>query len=157
MKKVTLKLSEVLELEVELNGLVNQQKNEVLVEGLLSKDLKLATKYWLSDLNEKVSKEKASVGKLRDELIKKHGTTGEDGNISIPMYINEKKDEEGKIVSADVNPDFVKFQEDYNKLMEETVDILHKEFKLSDFEDLKTKELPRVFFKLLSASEEEGE
>lgn len=157
MKKVTLKLAEVLELEVELNGLVNQQSGEVVVEGLLSKDLKLSTKYWLSDLNEKVAKEKASVGKLREELIKKYGKADEQGNISIPMYINEKKDEEGKIVSADVNPDFVKFQDGYNKLIEETVEISHKEFKLSDFEDLKTKQLPRVFFKLLDAPEEESE
>ena len=157
MKKVTLKLAEVLELEVELNGLVNQQTGEVLVEGLLSKDLSLTSKYWLSDLNEKVSKEKASIGKLREELIKKHGKADDQGNVSIPMYINEKRDGEGKIVSAEVNPDFAKFQEDYNKLVEESVEISHKEFKLSDFGDLKTKQVPKVFFKLLEVPEEEGE
>ncbi len=157
MNKVTLKIGEILELEAELNGIVDQQTGKVVLEGLVSKDLKLTTKYWLSDLNEKVAKEKAAVGKLRDELIKKHGKADEQGNINIPMYINEVRDEEGKLTSAEINPDFAKFQEDYAKLLEETVEISHKEFSLEDFEDVKSKEFPKVFFKLLTVPEFDSE
>ena len=149
MEKVTLKLHEFYALEAELNGVVNNQTGEVLSKGLLTEKIKLSTKYWLSDLAKKVTTEKESVEKLKEELIKKHGETDETGNISIPMYINVVTNEEGEITSREVNPKFVEFQNDFNTLLKESREIEHKEFKLDDFENVESEGVYVTFFKLV--------
>lgn len=149
MEKAKLKLYEILALDVELNGFTDQQTGRLLVEGILSKELKLSLKYWLSDLSDKVVKEKEKVGKLREDLIKKHGTPDDKGGISIPMYINQVLDDAGKMVSADNNPVYEAFQKEYQALLEEDVEIEYKSINLSDVQDIKTKDIPKVFFKLM--------
>jgi N-methylhydantoinase B/oxoprolinase/acetone carboxylase alpha subunit len=154
MEKVTLKLHEFYALEAELNGVSNRQTGEVLAKGLLNEKIKLTTKYWLHDLTKKVAAEKESVEKLKEELIKKYGTTDEDGNVSIPMYINEMIDEETKeIVSRDINPDFVKFQNDFNTLLEEDRELEYKGFKLEEFDNVETDGNYNTFFKLVKVGE----
>lgn len=155
MQKVSLKIYEILALEVDLNGYTDQQTGKLLSEGLLSKDLKLTLKYWLSDLSDKVSKEKEKVNKLREDLIKKHGTQDEKGSLMIPMYINQVLDEEGKLVSADINPAYDNFQKEYQLLLEESVDIEYRGFTLSELEGITIKDLPKVFFKLIAKPEGE--
>ena len=154
MEKVTLKLHEFYALEAELNGVTNRQTGEVLAKGLLNEKIKLTTKYWLHDLTKKVAAEKESVEKLKEELIKKYGTTDEEGNVSIPMYINEVIDEETKeIVSRDINPDFVKFQNDFNGLLEEDRELEYKGFKLEEFDNVETDGNYSTFFKLIKVDE----
>jgi hypothetical protein len=154
MEKVTLKLHEFYALEAELNGVTNRQTGEILAKGLLNEKIKLTTKYWLHDLSKKVSAEKESVEKLKEELIKKYGTTDTDGNVSIPMYINEVIDEETKeIVSRDVNPDFVKFQKDFNGLLEEDRELEYKGFKLEEFDSVETDGNYNTIFKLIKVDE----
>jgi hypothetical protein len=154
MEKVTLKLHEFYALEAELNGVSNRQTGEVLAKGLLNEKIKLTTKYWLHDLTKKVAAEKESVEKLKEELIKKYGTTDEDGNVSIPMYINEMIDEETKeTVSRDINPDFVKFQNDFNSLLEESRELEYKGFKLEEFDNVETDGNYSTFFKLVKVGE----
>jgi hypothetical protein len=154
MEKISLKLHEFYSLEVDLNGLTNQQTGEVVAKGLLSEKIKLTTKYWLSDLNKKVSAEKESVEKLKEELIKKHGETDETGNISIPMYINVVTDEEGEIVSREVNPKFVEFQNDFNTLLQEERELEYHSFKLEEFENVETDGNYSTFFKLIKVVED---
>ena len=149
MEKISLKLHEFYSIEVDLNGLTNQQTGEVVAKGLLSEKIKLTTKYWLSDLNKKVSAEKESVEKLKEELIKKHGETDESGNISIPMYINVVTNEEGEIVSREVNPKFVEFQNDFNTLLQEERELEYHSFKLEEFENVETDGNYSTFFKLI--------
>jgi hypothetical protein len=157
MEKVTLKLSEFYQLEAELNGVVNQSTGEALSKGLLSEKIKLTTKYWLHDLNKKVAAEKEAVEKLKEELIKKYGKEDEEGRISIPLYINEVIDEETKeVVSREINPDFVKFQNDFNALLSEERDLEYKSFKLEDFESVETDGVYNTFFKLIKVNEEEN-
>lgn len=157
MEKVTLKLSEFYQLEAELNGVSNQQTGEVLAKGLLSEKIKLTTKYWLHDLNKKVAAEKESVEKLKEELIKKYGKEDEEGRISIPLYINEVVDDETKeVVSREINPDFVKFQNDFNALLSEERELEYKSFKLEDFESVETDGVYNTFFKLIKVNEEEN-
>jgi hypothetical protein len=154
MEKVTLKLHEFYALEAELNGVTNRQTGEVLAKGLLNEKIKLTTKYWLHDLTKKVAAEKESVEKLKEELIKKYGTTDAEGNVSIPMYINEVIDEETKeIVSRDVNPDFIKFQNDFNGLLEEDRELEYKGFKLEEFDNVETDGNYSTFFKLIKVDE----
>jgi N-methylhydantoinase B/oxoprolinase/acetone carboxylase alpha subunit len=154
MEKVTLKLHEFYALEAELNGVTNRQTGDVLAKGLLNEKIKLTTKYWLHDLTKKVAAEKESVEKLKEELIKKYGTTDEEGNVSIPMYINEVIDEETKeIVSRDINPDFIKFQNDFNGLLEEDRELEYKGFKLEEFDNVETDGNYSTFFKLIKVDE----
>jgi hypothetical protein len=154
MEKVTLKLHEFYALEAELNGVSNRQTGEVLAKGLLNEKIKLTTKYWLHDLTKKVAAEKESVEKLKEELIKKYGTTDAEGNVSIPMYINEVVDEETKeITSREINPDFVKFQNDFNNLLEEDRDLEYKGFKLEEFDNVETDGNYTSFFKLIKVGE----
>jgi hypothetical protein len=153
MEKVTLKLAEFYQLDTELNGAINQQTGEVLAKGLLSEKIKLTTKYWLNDLSKKVSTEKESVEKLKEELIKKYGKE-ENGAVSIPLYINEVVDDEtNEVVSREINPDFVKFQNDFNSLLQEERELEYHPFKLEEFENVETESNYNTFFKLVQVGE----
>jgi hypothetical protein len=149
MEKVTLKLHEFYALEAELNGVVNNQTGEVLSKGLLSEKIKLSTKYWLTELGKKVSEEKTAVEKLKEELIKKHGTEDEKGGISIPMYINIVTNEEGEVTGRDINPKFVEFQNEFNALLQEEKEVEYKEFKLAEFDSVESEGVYVTFFKLV--------
>lgn len=153
MEKVSLKLFEFYNLEAELNGVVNQQTGEAVTKGLLNEKIKLTTKYWLTDLAKKVGEEKQSVEKLKEELIKKHGETSEDGAVSIPMYINIVTNEEGEVTSREVNPKFVEFQNDFNKLLQEERELEHKAFSLEDFESVESDGNYSTFFKLIKVED----
>jgi hypothetical protein len=153
METVTLKLQEYYQLEAELNGVTNQQTGEVVSKGLLSERVKLTTKYWLADLAKKVAAEKESIDKLREELVKKYGVE-EKGNISIPIYINEVIDDETKeVVSREVNPNFVSFQNDFNSLLQEERELEYHPFKLEEFETVETDGVYTTFFKLIKVGE----
>ena len=149
MEKVTLKLHEFYSLAAELNGVVNNQTGEVLSKGLLAEKIKLSTKYWLTELTKKVTAEKEAVEKLKEDLIKKHGTEDENGGVSIPMYINIVTDENGEVTSRDINPKFVEFQNEFNALLQEEKEIEYKEFKLSDFDSVESDGVYVTFFKLV--------
>jgi hypothetical protein len=153
MEKTALKLYEFYNLEAELNGVTNQQTGESISKGLLSEKIKLTTKYWINDLVKKVSAEKEACEAIKTELIKKHGTPDEEGNVTIPMYINIVKDEEGKILSAENNPTFAEFQKEFNTLLNEEKEIEHKEFQLEDFENVETEGAYITFLKLVKAGE----
>ena len=153
MEKISLKLSEFYQLDAELNGVVNQQTGEKLSNGLLSEKVKLTTKYWLSDLAKKVAVEKEAVEKVKNELIRKHGEADAQGNISIPFYANEQVDEEGNVISREVNPKFVEFQNEFNLLLEEERELEHKGFKLEELESVESDDNYPVFFKLIKVDE----
>jgi hypothetical protein len=153
MENVTLKLQEFYQLEAELNGVTNQQTGEVVSKGLLSERVKLTTKYWLADLAKKIATEKESIDKLREELVKKYGVE-ENGSISIPIYINEVVDDETKeVVSREVNPNFVSFQNDFNSLLQEERELEYHPFKLEEFENVETDGVYVTFFKLVQVGE----
>ena len=155
MEKITLKLSEFYQLEAELNGLTNQQTGEVLAKGLLGEKIKLTTKYWLHDLNKRVATEKESVEKFKEELIKKYGKEDkENGSISIPVFVNEVIDDETKeVVSREVNPDFVKFQNEFNALLSEERELEYRAFSLEEFDGVETDGVYNTFFKLIKVDE----
>ena len=153
MEKVTLKLQEFYQLNSELNGFVNQQTGETVSKGLLSERVKLTTKYWLADLAKKTTAEKESIDKLREELVKKYGVE-ENGSVSIPIYTNEVIDDETKeVVSREVNPNFILFQNDFNKLLQEERELEYHPFKLEEFENVETDGVYITFFKLVQVGE----
>ena len=138
MEKVSLKLYEFYNLEAELNGVTNAQTGEVTSKGLLAEKIKMTTKYWLNDLVKKVVTEKEACEALKQELIKKHGEADEQGNVSIPMYINEVKNEEGQTVSREINPKFVEFQNEFNAVLNEDKELEYKGFTLEEFENVES-------------------
>ena len=153
MKKVTLKLQEYYQLNSELNGFVNQQTGETVSKGLLAERVKLTTKYWLADLAKKITTEKESIDKLREELVKKYGVE-ENDSVSIPVYINEVIDDETKeIVSREINPNFISFQNDFNQLLQEERELEYHPFNLEEFENVETDGVYVTFFKLIEVGE----
>jgi hypothetical protein len=151
MLSTSLPLSQILQLEAEVNGVVNPQTGEVLSKGLLKETLKFKTKYWLMQLSEEsLANERKRVDTLRESFIKELGEEGKDGNVSIPMYINVVLDEKGEEISKDVNPKFIEFQEKFTELLNETKEITHGKFLLEDFELVESAEVYPVFFKLIS-------
>ena len=154
MKKISLKLFEFYNLESELNGVMNQQTGEKISAGLLAEKLKLTTKYWLTELAKKVAAEKTTVETLKEELIKKHGEADETGNISIPMYIDIVKDEDGKIVDGKNNPKFIEFQNEFNALLQEEKELEYKPVNLNELENIESDGNYPTFFKLVVADEQ---
>ena len=152
MEKISLKLHEILTLEAELNGAKNQQTGEVTLKGLANQKLGIVTKYHINELSKKVQTEKESIDKLREELIKKLGTE-EDGQIFIKMY-DEVKDEEGNIVSRSLTENFVEFNTEYDKLLNEEKELEYRPFELSELASVETEENYDVFFKLIKAPTE---
>ena len=153
MEKIALKLYEFYNLEAELNGVTNRENGEVTSKGLLAEKIKMTTKYWLNDLVKKVVTEKEACEALKQELIKKHGEADEQGNVSIPMYINEVKNEEGQTVSREINPKFVEFQNEFNAVLNEDKELEYKGFTLEEFENVESEGKYDTFFKLIKVGE----
>jgi len=151
MQNTTLQLGQILQLETEVNGVVNTQTGEVVSKGLMKEVLKFKTKYWLMQLSDDLVAEKKKIEAVRDQLVKELGEEDETGAISLPVFINEVQDEEGKVVSREVNPKFLDFQEKFNELLAETKELTHGKFLLEDFELVESAEVYPVFFKLISA------
>ena len=164
MEKITLKLFEFYNLDAELNGIRNPQTGEQLAAGLLQEKLPLVTKYWLTDLGKKVAAEKAAVEELKNDLIKKYGTEDENGNVSIPMVIDEldadgnpikDKDSEGnEVTRKKLNPEFQQFEKEFNDLLQTEKELEYKAINLSDFEKVETSENYGTFFKLVKVDAE---
>ena len=151
MNKIKLKLHEYYTLEAELNGVVNQRTGDVVLKGLLSEKINLATKYWVNDLAKKILAEKVEIEKLKEELIKKHGEQDESGGVSIPVYINIVKNEADEIVSKEINPKYVEFENDFNALLQEEREVEYKPFKLEEFYSVESENVYNTFFKLIEA------
>ena len=152
MEKISLKLHEILTLDAELNGAKNQQTGEVTIKGLANEKLSLVVKYHMNELSKKVAAEKQSVETLREELIKKLGTE-EDGQVFIKMY-DEVKDEEGNVVSRSLTANFIEFNTEYDKLLNEEKELEYRPFELSELASIETEANYDVFFKLIKAPTE---
>lgn len=151
MKKINLKLIEIIKLEAELNGVRNNQTGEILTPGLLQEKMSLVTKYWLTDLAKKMTAEKNSLEELKNELIIKYGEKDEKGNISILMVIEEEVEENGKkVLQKKINPVYQQFEKELSELLETEKEIEYKELNIEDFSKVETSENYSTFFKLLS-------
>jgi hypothetical protein len=141
MAHIQLSLQEIYKLDSELNGFANQETGEILSLGLLSENLSLPTKYWLTDLAKKTSSEKLVINQLKEDLIVKYGTKDKNDNFEIPVWTDETK--------TNFNPLYVQFQEEFNNLLQEVKEIEYHEFKLEEFNDVKTSGNYIIFYKLI--------
>jgi len=141
MAHIQLSLQEIYKLDSELNGFVNQETGEILSLGLLSENLSLPTKYWLTNLAKRTSSEKSIINQLKEDLIVKYGTKDKNDNFEIPVWTDETK--------TNFNPLYIQFQEEFNGLLQEIKEIEYHEFKLEEFNDVKTSDNYIIFYKLI--------
>jgi hypothetical protein len=141
MAHIHLSLQEIYKLDSELNGFVNQETGEILSLGLLSENLSLPTKYWLTNLAKRTSSEKSIINQLKEDLIVKYGTKDKNDNFEIPVWTDETK--------TNFNPLYIQFQEEFNGLLQEVKEIEYHEFKLEEFNDFKTSDNYIIFYKLI--------
>jgi hypothetical protein len=141
MAHIKLTLQEIYKLNSELNGFVNPSTGEILSLGLLNEKLSLPTKYWLTDLAKKTSSEKLVIDQLKEDLIAKYGTKDKDNIFEIIVWTDETKTE--------FNPLYVQFQEEFNTLLKEVIEIEYHEFKLNDFKNIETSDNYTIFYKLI--------
>jgi hypothetical protein len=141
MEKIKLSITEIVGLEAELNGLVNQETNEVIAKGLFGEKLDLVTKYRLKKLSDALAAEKKIIDDLRQELIKKFGKEEEEGKFSIPMWADEEQKVE--------HPDFIEFKKQYNELLLEEKEFEYNPLSLKDIKDIKSDERYDLVFRLI--------
>ena len=141
MAQIKLKLHEILTLEAELNGFVNPQTGEKVLDGFLKEKLNLKTKYYLTKLSEELKKEKATLDGLRDELIKEYGKE-KDGTVSLDTFIEEGDKKE-------INPKFVEFQQKYTELLNEDKEIDYTPISINNLDAVESNENYSVLFKLI--------
>lgn len=153
MQKTKLKLYEFYNLDLELNGIIDQKNNQVTRKGLLLEKLNLVLKYWLMDIAKKAFQEKYACESIKEDLIRKYGEVDELGNVSLSQYTNVVKNEQGEVLSTEINPKYEEFQIEWNQLLNEEKEIEHKELKLSDFENVESEDLYPTLFDLVITKE----
>ena len=141
MEKIKLSVMEMVGLEAELNGLVNQENGQVVAKGLLGEKLDLVTKYRLKKLSDALAAEKKTIDELRGELIKKFGEEGENGQVSIPMFIGEDQTEE--------NPNFTEFKAQYDALLNDEKEFEYTPLSIEELKDIKTDSRYDLVFRLI--------
>ena len=141
MAHIKLTLQEIYKLDSELNGFVNPSTGEILSLGLLNEKLSLPTKYWLTDLVKTTSSEKFIIDQLKEDLITKYGTKDKDNIFEIEVWTDETKTE--------FNPSYIQYQQEFNTLLQEVIEIEYHEFKLDDFKNIETSDNYIVFYKLI--------
>lgn len=158
MAKLTLKLGQVLQLESEINGFTNPQTGKEVFQGFRKHKLPLKTKYWLSELGDRLATERKSIETLRDEIIQKHGEDDGKGGIQIGVFI-EQKDENDKVISRELNPKYVEFQEEFNALLNEDKEIEYTPLTMDDLDKVgeTTDDYNLLFMLVQKPSEQVGE
>ena len=146
MNKKKLKLGEIIALEAEINGVVNQQTGEVVLKGLLSENISLIIKYRLSKLAETLLADKKTLDGLREGLIKKYGEEDGKGGIQVLPFLDEAKTIQ--------NPKFISFANEYNTLLAEEKEIEFPSVTLDDLKDVKGEGFYGVFLKHITVDSE---
>jgi hypothetical protein len=141
MKTQTFKLYDILNLYIELYGFIDPRTKEVKVEGLLNQNINHNTKYRLKSSANKISEEKSIIDSINNELIQKYGNEDKNGNVGLNIFLDEV-DEQGQNI---INPDYLSYQEEYNKFLDENEkEIEFIELTLDDLKDIKTKDNYRL-------------
>lgn len=138
METIKLTLAQVLELEAELNGFVNQQTREKVLDGFMKQNISMLVRYRLGSLLERLAKEKETVGKLHDELVVKYGEE-KDGMHNVALHLE----------SGEINPSFISFQKEYSDILSESIELEYTPLSTKDIEEVKTTENYNLLLKLI--------
>lgn len=138
MEKIKLTLGQVLELDAELNGYINPQTEEKVLDGFLKQNISMLVRYRMSTLINNVAAEKATIDKMRDELVTKHGDQTDAGyNVVL------------RLESGEINPKFLDFQREYSEVLTETTEIEYKPLAPKDIEEVITTDNYNILLKLI--------
>ena len=150
MNKINLTLGDFLQLENELNGFVDQANNVVIYEGFLKQKLSIILKYELKDTVKQLVEEKAKVEEVRHELIKQWGEENKElGTLYINTFL-EQKDDEGKVISKKINPNWVEFDKEMGVLLSKEKELTYPDITIEDLKKAgDTKDDYKVLFKLI--------
>ena len=149
MSKIKLSLGEIINLEAEINGVVNQQTGQVVLKGLLAENINLVIKYRLTKLAESLAADKKTVDDMRNDLVKKYGEEDGKGGISVETHLDKAK--------TQANPKFEEFVKEYNTLLSEQKEIDFPTITLEDIKDVKSEAFYGMFLRLITEETEEVE
>jgi hypothetical protein len=140
MKKISLKIREIYQLERELVGTKIMNGEEKITSSLLY-DYKFSfiTKFWLNELYKNIIDIKNSVEDIKNSFIIKYGECCNNEEFSINLYLED----------GSTNPHYLEFNREWVKLMEQEKEIEYKPFKLEEFSNIKIEGYFSVFFKLI--------
>lgn len=141
-KKITLKLAEILSLEVEIGGLKNQQTGESTFKGLLSHKMPMPTKFKLKMLLNTILGIKKVNDEIREELIKEYGTEA-NGGISISMYVDENAE------VKEYNPNYIEFVKKMEELLAKEIEIEFEEIAIDEFKEFNEEDVYPAFLDML--------
>lgn len=154
MIKTKLTISEIINLESELNGVSNQQTGEVLFKGLLNHKLPLLVKYRLTEFADKLVKIKKNTFKLQQDLYKELGEQVKDKPdiYEVKRKIKIKKEDSDEEIEID-NPNLKKLNEEIKSLSESEKELEHYPFRITDFA-IETEETFPIFLSKIVREEE---
>jgi hypothetical protein len=139
MKKVTLKLVDILNLEAEIFGMRNTETNETILLGLKNETLPLQTKLHINRLAKIVGEEKKLIEEVKADIIKTHGVKKENGDWELNPFLDEEKTQE--------NPAFKTYVEEFESMLfNQTKEIEVYAFEPKDLGSEPTKYDYPVFF-----------
>lgn len=154
MEKIKLKLFDILQLESEINGFVNQDGKSIY-QGFIKQNLSILLKYELTELSEVLAKEKKVVESLRDDLIKKYGEEDGNGGIMVKMF-NEEFNEDGEVINRTLNENYIKFDDEYGTLLSNEKEIEYPEITKEDLKEAgKSNDNYKVLFRLIKREKKE--
>jgi hypothetical protein len=165
------KLSELLALEAELNGVYGRDtQNKVVVyhQGLRNFSINTTAKYWLKKLSDKLEKEKKSFEELKLELFNKYGEERdspkgteivieelmpdpEDKEPTIKAVTDEEKAWKQKTIP---NPAFDLFRKEEKDLLDQEVAINLPKFNVEDLFTFESEHNFNTCYELLILEEE---
>lgn len=112
-----IKLKEILELLIDLNGDKLRFK-----KGILNEKISAVSKYKLNKLNKELLNEEKEFQEFRNELIKKYGTETDRG-IEIKLKLDDGSD----------NPNVIEFNKQLIELLSQEIEIKDYTFKIEEF------------------------
>ena len=147
--ELTLTISQILDLESEINGIYSLDKKTRLLEGLLAQNLSFLTKHTLFYFLESLNAHKSVIDKVIDEIVIKYGTQNPDGSVVMNKYIIEDNTLVDPDAPKKINPKFLEFEQDYSEFMKKEKSIKVPQIKISEISNIVTKEVYPVFSKYL--------
>lgn len=131
MAKQEFKIKELYALQDEINVILGEK-------------LTILTRYKFSDLKKTVDALVATATEMKDELIKTHGTTDEEGNVQLKVF----KDEATK----ELTPEFKAFQNEWLAILETEKELTYSPIALSMIEKIETEKNIEIVFRLLEGA-----
>lgn len=141
-KSTKLTVAQLRELHFELNGVGD-------FKGLLKEKLPLVTKYHLTDVAKAATEVFNNSEPLRVDLINQYGVEDQQGGKTVPQFKVEKG-KKGQPDTVVLNPDWEKFQKEWEAVITVEKDIQHHTFAIEEFAGLETDANYPVLFSLLS-------